>query len=165
MALSRSLLWTNGPVDCISTDPQVKRQTKKKGIHLLWDISQLQFTAHSIALTKCHLCCLRSQTHWKKKKKYNLSSFHSFSLVHLHLSSYLLYASDGLEGTSTALTRWSSDGEACGVQQFFSPTPPLQLLPTLLSHKDIWINQYTHRLGIGSSTPQHTHTPPQPFVG
>lgn len=152
-------LWTNGPVAWISTDPQVKGQTEKNGVHLIWDISQLQFTAHSVTLTKCHLCCLRSQTHWKKK--YNLSSFHSFSLVHLHLSSYLLYASDRPEGTSTPLTRWSSDGEARGVQQFFSPTLPSSYCQRLLSHKDIWMNQYTHRLGKGSSTPPpfqtHTH--------
>lgn len=52
-----------------------------------------------------------------KHEKYNLSSFHSFSLVHLHLSSYVLYVSKGHEGTSTPLTRWRCDGEACEGKQ------------------------------------------------
>lgn len=157
MALSRPLNKWACSLDL--NWPTSQRTDRKK-----WRSSNLGHFSVTIHCTLCNTDEVPPLLFAKSnplKKKYNLSSFHSFSLVHLHLSSYLLYASDRPEGTSTPLTRWSSDGEARGVQQFFSPTLPSSYCQWLLSHKDIWMNQYTHRLGKGSSTPPpfqtHTH--------
>lgn len=99
-----------------------RRQQSRPKTKQTWTLFQSHFTAHSatLLLTKCqpelwygHLLFQQSNL----PQKYNLSSFHSFSPVHLHLSSYVLYVSERCEETSALVTRWRHDREACEVQQ------------------------------------------------
>lgn len=90
------------------------------------------------------ICCLSNRTRWK-----NTILVHFIHcLVHLHLSSCVLYVSEGHEKTSTPLTRWRCDGEAYSSKFIPTSDPPLSCCQNHLQITTTELTDilYTHRL-------------------
>lgn len=157
MALSRSLLWTNkgeklrtsighnGP--SVSRDPDAKKKQWHSSIlgHLFSYNSPrtLQHWQSANPSFNTDICCLINQTRWKNTILVHF--IHSVLFTCTWVPMYCAPVTDMKEQAHCWQELWQRLVEYSSY--FILPSdPPLESLPTLPSHNDIWIHWYMYRL-------------------